>query len=98
MKRTQLKEIKDLALKELILKINTAKLEIADLSLDKNTNKLKDIKSVSKKRKDIAQMLTIVRQKQLINQLESAGQLETAEVAETLKTDKPKKRIKKETK
>lgn len=68
--KNHLKEIKDLSLKEINQKINTAKLELADLSLDKNTNKLKDIKSASKKRKNIAQMLTILRQKQLIESLE----------------------------
>lgn len=45
--------------------------EMADLVLDKNMNKLKDRKAVAKKRKDLAQTLTVLRQKQLLVLLET---------------------------
>lgn len=70
MKRSELTQIKGLDLKELRLKFKTLKDEIANLVMEKNMKKLKDLKQVSKKRKDLAQVLTIIRQKELIVKLE----------------------------
>ncbi len=72
MKRTEFNELKNLDLPVLTKKVLQAKGELADLILDKNMKKLKDVKQVGKKRKDIAQMMTVIRQKQLLNQLELA--------------------------
>lgn len=58
-------------MKDLTVKIKAIKKDLADLELDKNMKKLKDLKSLSKKRKDLAQILTVVRQKQLLEALES---------------------------
>ncbi len=71
MKRNDLVQIKGLDIKELKGKIKTLREEIAKLVLDKNMKKLKDLKSVFKKRKDLAQVLTVVRQKTILAELES---------------------------
>lgn len=70
MKKNDLTQIQGLDLKELRLKAKFLKDEIAGLVLDKNMKKLKNVKSVSYKRKDIAQILTVLRQKQLLSKLE----------------------------
>lgn len=70
MKRSKFNEIKtldNLALFELAKKART---EISDLILDKNMSKLKDLKSITKKRKDLSQILTVLAQKQLLVKLE----------------------------
>lgn len=69
MKRNDFQEIKGLSIKAITEKIKAAKKEIADLVIDKNMSKLKDLKSISKKRKDVAQMMTVLRQKELLEQL-----------------------------
>ncbi len=71
MKKNDFVQIKSLDLKELVAKTKTLKKEIADLFLDKNMKKLKDLKSISKKKKDLAQILTVMRQKVLLGKLES---------------------------
>ena len=69
MKRNQLSEIKNLETEELAKKVLVAKVELEELVLNKNMRKIKDLKLPSKKRKDIAQMLTILRQKELLAEL-----------------------------
>lgn len=71
MKRNDLQELKTLTSKVLIEKVKTLKGELADLVIDKNMSKLKDLKVLGKKRKDIAQILTVLRQKELVEELES---------------------------
>lgn len=71
MKKNDFVQIKALDLKELIAKVKDLKKEIADMTLDKNMKKLKDLKMISKKRKDLAQVLTIIKQKELLQELES---------------------------
>lgn len=71
MKRADLTQIKGLSTKELAGKAKDLRKEIADLIIDKNINKLKDTKVVFKKRKDLAQILTVLRQKQILERLES---------------------------
>lgn len=97
MKRNDFQEIKGLSVKAIIEKIKTTKKELADLVLDKNMSKLKDLKSLSKKRKNIAQMMTVVRQKQLLEQLESGvkslGSVKK-EVKPTVKTTNKKLKTK----
>lgn len=70
MKKNEFVQIKGLSLKELSDKAKTIRKEIEEKVLDKNRSKLKDLKMVSKKRKDLAQVLTVVRQKQLLVELE----------------------------
>lgn len=75
MKKNELTKIKALDLKELTQKIKRVKGEIASLVMDKNMKKLKDIKMVIKKRRDLAQILTIMRQRQMLEELESESQM-----------------------
>ena len=71
MKKNELTQIKGLDTKELNEKAKAIKRDLADLILDKNMKKLKDLKTISKIRKELAQVLTILRQKQLLTELES---------------------------
>ncbi len=70
MKKNEFVAIKGIDLKELKEKLKALKKEIADLHLDKNMKKLKDLKSISKKRKDLAQVLTVLNQKKLLAKLD----------------------------
>lgn len=70
MKRNQLNEAKQLDRVALLELVKKTRLEIADLTMDKNMSKLKDLKSISKKRKDLAQVMTVLRQKELLEELE----------------------------
>lgn len=70
MKRKDLIDTKALDIKALQEKAGKLRTEIADLILDKNMNSLKDLKVIAKKRKDLAQTLTVLRQKQLLEMLE----------------------------
>lgn len=71
MKRNDLQNIKKLEINSLNEKINQLIKEIVNLIMDKSMNKLKDKKVIFRKRKDLAQVLTILRQKQLVEELES---------------------------
>jgi len=90
MKKSEFIQIKGLDLKELKVKHRALREEIANLTLDKNMKKLKDLKTISKKRKDQAQILTVIRQKELLQELES--KIETQkEVKADFKTKRSKK-------
>ena len=89
MKRNDLAEAKRLDQKSILEKVKILRKEITDLILDKNMNKLKDLKAINKKKKDIAQLLTILRQKELLEQLESRE--ETKEASKKLKSKNLKK-------
>jgi ribosomal protein L29 len=69
MKKRDLTDTKALDIKALKNKASSLRGEVADLRLDKKMNSLKDVKSISKKRKDLAQVLTILRQKELLEML-----------------------------
>lgn len=71
MKKNDFLQIKGLDIKELKVKTKAFKKEIADLSLDKNMKKLKDLKQVGKKKKDLARILTVIQQKELLSKLEN---------------------------
>lgn len=65
MKTKDKKELHLKGLKELKNLIIEAKDALAQLKLDKTQNKLKNTSILSAKRKEIAQMLTIIRMKEL---------------------------------
>ncbi len=65
-----LNDIKALDIKSLALKVKDIRKELGDLILDKNMSKLKDLKVISKKKKALAQVFTVLKQKELIAQLE----------------------------
>ncbi|MBI2022517.1 50S ribosomal protein L29 [Candidatus Daviesbacteria bacterium] len=94
MKKNDLMEVKKLDIKALIDKSKALKNEISELVLDKNMDKLKDLKVISKKRKDLAQTMTVIRQKQLIEKLSVlSGQLSDTSspvVSQPVKTEKQK--------
>ncbi len=53
--------------------IKVLKKELADLVLEKNMKKLKDLKACFKKRKEIAKVLTIMGQKKTLEQLKEVS-------------------------
>ena len=59
------KELAKLSLKDLLNKEREIRKEILDLRFKKRTEGLKDKMAIRKKRKDLARVLTIIRQKQL---------------------------------
>ena len=63
-------EIKVLDITALIARTKALRIELSDLVLDKNINKIKNLKSISAKRKDLARILTTLTQKQMIASLE----------------------------
>ena len=79
MKKQEFAQIKGLDLKELKGKVKTLSDEIANLVLDKNMKKLKDLKIILKKRKERAQILTVIKQKELLQELESSAENQTEE-------------------
>lgn len=64
-------EIKILDIASLTQRAKTLKVEIGDLVMDKNMNKLKDLKSIFKKKKELARVLTVLSQKTMIGKLEA---------------------------
>ena len=65
MKTKDKKELHSKSLQELRKLAMDAKDALSDLKLDKTQNKLKNTSLLSLKRKEIAQMLTIIRMKEL---------------------------------
>lgn len=69
MKKNEFSLIKGLDIKELKEKARVLKKEIANLIMEKNMKKLKNLKTISKKKKEIAQFLTLIKQKELLAKL-----------------------------
>lgn len=65
MKSKDKKELHMKSIRELGNMVTEAKNQLAELGMDKIQNKLKNTSSLSLKRKEIAQMLTIMRLKEL---------------------------------
>lgn len=95
MKKKEFIQIKGLETKELQVKAQALRSEIADLTLDKNMKKLKDLKMVSKKRKELARILTVAREKELLIQLESQVQTDSENSDDASDTPDAKKGTKK---
>ena len=72
MKRKDFTEIKLLTVKEIRKKVDSLRVDFEEAVWNKNMRKNKDLKAVSKIKKDIAQMLTILKQKELLSELSSA--------------------------
>lgn len=70
MKKDQFNNLKGMDQIGLTKQVRELKAEIADLVIDKNTKRLKDLKQISKKKKEVAQIMTVIKQKQLLEQLE----------------------------
>lgn len=71
-KKSDLTEYKNMEEKALIAKIKALKADVATMVLDRNMNKLKDVKAIGKHKKQIAQVSTILRQKQLLKEYQNA--------------------------
>ncbi len=71
MKRNDLKEIKTLEINDLRLKIKEAKNKLAEIIMEKSesTKGAKNVKVFFIKRKDIAQMMTVLKQKEMLVEL-----------------------------
>lgn len=82
-------EIKVLDIAALVSRAKALKIDLNDLVLDKNINKLKNLKSISKKRKEMARVLTAFNQKKMIEALEPKEIL--AEKKEDKKMEKTEK-------
>ena len=74
MKKNDLLEIKNMDIANLTKKAIMLTKEVADLSLEKNMHKLKNFKSVAYTRKNLAQVLTVLRQKEIIDSLETENE------------------------
>lgn len=72
MKKNDLAEIKKMDITALLTRAAKARQELASLVIDKSMNKLPNLKSIRAKRKDLARILTVLRQKQLLQKLEEA--------------------------
>lgn len=70
MRKRNLDEFKQMDIKALVEKSKELKKEIANLVMDKNLNALKDLKSIFKKRKELARVLTIMNLKKELEKLE----------------------------
>jgi ribosomal protein L29 len=66
MKSKEKKELHAKSIKELKNMVMEARNELAGLKIDKTQNKIKNTGLFSVKRKEIAQMLTIIRLKELV--------------------------------
>jgi ribosomal protein L29 len=74
MKKNDFNEVKNLDIKALTARVKTLRAEIADIVMDKHMNTLKNSKQIRHKRKDLSQLLTVVRQKEMIETLEKGAQ------------------------
>ena len=70
MKKNQLADIKKLDIKALKQMEDSFKKELIDLTIAKTTGKLSNLRSAKNKRRDLAQVLTVLKQKDLISKLE----------------------------
>lgn len=67
MKKTDLAELKKMDINLLSGKAGQVRSEIQSLTLDKSMAKLANLKMIKNKRRDLAQILTILGQKQLLS-------------------------------
>lgn len=74
MKSKDRKELHLKGLKELRNLVAEAKDALAQLRLDKTQNKLKNTSALTAKRKEIAQMLTVIRMKELQEEMEAKNE------------------------
>ena len=70
MKRNDLSEVKKIATKDLVERVKKARVELIKLRIDKSMGKVSDLKAILKKRQDLAQLLTVLKQKQLLTEIE----------------------------
>lgn len=86
MRRNDFLEIKALDKEALLLRAVKVREEIANLVLDKHMSKLKNVRVLAQKKKDLAQTLTVLRQKELLAELEVQLKPKVGEKSQTEKT------------
>lgn len=91
MKRNELVQVKGLDVKQLKNRVKILKVDIGKLIMDKNMKKLKDLKQISKKKKDLAQVLTVLRQKEILSGIEA--KIKAEQNAEELEKQKGGKQV-----
>lgn len=67
MKKISHQDLEQKSEAELKTMLKTEKGELAQMILDKNTTKLKNLRSIFHQKKAIARILTMARQKELVN-------------------------------
>lgn len=67
MKKISNKDLEQKSESELKTMLKTVRSELAQMILDKNTQKLKNLRSIFHKKKERARILTMARQKELRN-------------------------------
>ncbi|MDO8429424.1 MAG: 50S ribosomal protein L29 [Candidatus Daviesbacteria bacterium] len=80
MKKNELAENKRMDKKSLLEKIKKAKQEIWSLYMDKNMAKLANFRVIKNKRREVAQLMTILNQKISLEKLEVKQSFPPAEV------------------
>lgn len=70
-KKLTLAEMKTMDEKALVSKIVSLKADLASMMIDKNINKLTDVKAPVKLKRQVAQLATVLRQKQLIKEYQN---------------------------
>jgi ribosomal protein L29 len=74
MKKKDIKSLREKTAKDIYELILKAKNELMDMRLNKTQNKLKNTSQISLKRKDIAQMLSLVKELELSGKSLEKGQ------------------------
>lgn len=70
MKKNDFAEIKKMDAKALAAKVSKIKEEITHLVIDKNMNKMPNLKTIKFKRNELAKTLTVLQQKTMLEKLE----------------------------
>ena len=73
MKKSELTDLKSKNLKDLVKKGEDLKKEIVELMLEKSQAKLKNVHKILSKRKEIAQVLTLINRKKYEINITKAG-------------------------
>ncbi len=73
MKKNNVHDLKKMDTADLQKQLQQAQSEMGNLIIAKNTAKLSDLKAVSKKKRDIAQMATVLNQKLMLERLEKVN-------------------------
>lgn len=84
MKKNDLVDYKKQDIKALVSSIAKTKTEILDLIMDQKTGKLTNLRLMKNKKRDVAQMKTILKQKELLKVIEQT--METEKVSQGAKT------------
>lgn len=77
MKKSDIKDLKSKPIYDLVKKVQDQRKELADILLEKSVGKPKNVHETQLKRKEIAQILTILNQKKFEANININGKKET---------------------